>query len=273
MRGAGERTRTTAAAPGPTLGVVVPTLNEAELLPRLLERLTRGEPRDRADAIVVADGGSDDGTLELVLGELELGRASSESTLELGRAGSSEPARGSLRLISAPRGRGVQLAAGARALGTDVLLFLHADSLPEPGALAALRAAFADPAVGATAMRQRIDRAGAFYRCVETCADLRARLGVVYGDSGLALRRALYDDIGGFRPLPVFEDVDLSRRLRVRTRVRFVGPARLRVSARRWEREGALRCTLRNWMLSVAFLAGADPERLARRYEPSSSIP
>jgi len=233
---------------GATIGVVVPTLNEAELLPRLLERLTSVEDRyDRANAIVVADGGSTDRTVEL--------------------------ARERASVVRGARGRGLQLQAGARELATDVLLFLHADSLPEPGAIKAVRAAFEDPALGVTAMHQRVERDGAFYRCVETCADLRTRLGVVYGDCGLAVRRELYEAVGGFRPLPLFEDVDLSRRLRRRASVRLVRGAHLRISARRWESEGALRCTLRNWMLSIAFLFGSDPERLARRYAPSSRTP
>jgi rSAM/selenodomain-associated transferase 2 len=231
---------------GPTLGVVVPTLDEEGELPALLERLLAGglDPADRADQVVVADGGSADRTRAIAL----------EHGAEL---------------ASAPRGRGAQLAAGAALVSSDVLLFLHADTRPEPGALARLRAAFGDPQLVCSAMQQRIDARGAFYRLVERCADARVRVaGLVYGDSGLAVRRAAYQKSGGFRPLPIFEDLDLSRRLQPIARPRLIEGAVLRVSARRWQREGALRATLRNWILSAAYAAGASPERLQRHYAP-----
>ena len=197
---------------------------------------------DRPERIVVVDGGSRDGTQRVAH--------------EHGAV-----------VIEAPRGRGAQLAAGARALDTELLLFLHADCVPAPGALGRLRAAFADPRLAACAFEQEIDATGLFYRMVERCADLRVRwLGMVYGDSGLCVRRSVYADVGGFRPLPLFEDVDLSRRLRAVTRPRLLSGARLVVSARRWKREGALRATVQNWMLSCAYAAGADPGRLARLY-------
>jgi rSAM/selenodomain-associated transferase 2 len=229
-----------------TLAVIVPTLDEALALPRLLERIAPApgaQARDRADLVIVADGGSRDATGAIA-------------------------ARLGATVADAPRGRGTQLAAGARLAACDVLLFLHADSLPAPGALARVRAAFADPACEATAMRQRIEARGVFYRCVERSADFRSRRGWVWGDSGLAVRRRLYEAVGGFADLAVFEDVDLSRRLRARTRVRWLADAELCVSPRRWQKEGALRCTLRNWMLSGAFFLGVDPRRLARHYMP-----
>lgn len=229
------------------IGVVVPTLDEAAHLPRLLARLqgAGSNGSDRADEVVVADGGSGDGTRELAQ--------------SLGA-----------RVIAAPRGRGAQLAAGVEHVAAEVLLFLHADCVPEPGALAVLRRAFADPALGASAMRQRIAAEGAFYRLVESAANARARRGMVLGDSGLAIRRELYHALGGFRPVGLFEDVDFSRRLRRRCRVKVLGGAGLSVSARRWQREGALRCTLRNWMLRLMYEAGIGPERLARLYPPHS---
>jgi rSAM/selenodomain-associated transferase 2 len=223
------------------LGVVIPTLDEEQALAILLPRLAEADAPER---VVVADGGSRDGTEHVA-------RAHGAT------------------FLAAPRGRGTQLAAGARALDTELLLFLHADCVPAAGALARLRAAFADPALQAGALEQQVLAEGLFYRLVERCADLRVRrLGLVYGDSGLCVRRTVYEAVGGFRPLSLFEDVDLSRRLRGAARPRLVRGARLGVSARRWKREGALRATLRNWMLSIAYAAGANPERLARLYPP-----
>jgi rSAM/selenodomain-associated transferase 2 len=227
----------------PSLAVVVPTLNEREALPALVASLgAEGGP----DELVVVDGGSDDGTQELA-------RALGASVL------------------ASPCGRGAQLARGARAARSELLLFLHADMRVAPGALAAVRAAFRDPGVVASGLCQRVAAPGAFSRLVERAADARVRLGRVYGDSGLAVRRSAYDAVGGFREdLPLFEDLELSRRLRRAGRIVLVD-ATLEVSGRRWRSEGALRCTLRNWALTAAWSLGVDPARLVRYYPPYSA--
>jgi rSAM/selenodomain-associated transferase 2 len=231
----------------PTLGVVVPTLDESERIAALLERLL--DPRRGADAVervVVSDGGSRDATRELAR-------------------------RFGARVLEGPRGRGAQLAAGARELGTDVLIFLHADCMPEDGAIERVRVAFEDQRLTVAAMHQRVDAHGVFFRCVEAAADRRvAWLGVVYGDSALCVRRDAYEGCGGFREVPLFEDVELSRRLRSVARPRLIAGARVLVSARRWRTEGALRATLRNWMLLAAYSLGVAPQRLTRFY-PSPS--
>ena len=236
-----------------SLGVVIPTLDEDDVLAQLLQRLlprARGqaEREDGADRVVVADGGSRD------------------RTLSVAREHAAE-------WVTAPPGRGQQMAAGAALLDSDVLVFLHADCVPAPGAIREVRRAFEDERVHACALRQRVDSARAFYRWIEACADGRVRwLGMVYGDSGLCVRRSSYERVGGFRPLPVFEDVDLSRRLRALGRPKLLS-SQLVVSARRWQREGALRATLRNWMLVGAYKAGMSPQRLARFYRPHSRPP
>lgn len=234
----------------PRLSVVVPTLNEAQPLPRLLARLTDPDRphQDRADEVVISDGGSHDGTVLLA----------------------QEAAAAGVRLVSGPAGRGVQLALGADVAEGDLLLFLHADCVPEPGALALLRTAFEDPTLCAAAMSQRIAASGRFYRWVERAADARSLRGRVMGDSGLTVRREAYRAAGGFQGLPLFEDLDLSRRLREQGRVSLVRGAVLEVSPRRWQREGPLRCTLRNWMLRILYTLGVAPERLLRMYPPQS---
>lgn len=179
-------------------------------------------------------------------------------------------------MLQVGRGRGVQLRAAAAALleaDMDVLLFLHADSIPRIGSVAAVRAAFASTepkAVRASAMRQVIEAEGRMFRWIERAANARSRRGMVYGDSGLALRADLYRESGGFAEIPLFEDVDLSKRIRRRTRIELVETATLVISARRWRDEGLLRSSVRNWILRGMYECGVSPERLVRLYRPFS---
>jgi len=242
-----EPGRGTLASGGPSLSVVVPTWNERERLPALLDSLGffPGGARtdDVPDEVLITDGASTDGTRELAR------------------------ARGA-RTVTGARGRGAQLARGAREARGEVLWFLHADVVVRAGSVAALRRAFADRALRACGVRQCIDDGAPIYRLIERAANRRVRLGRVYGDSGLAVRREEYEAVGGFRPLPVFEDLDLSRRLRRRGRIRLVDGAEACVSSRRWAREGPLRRTVKNWILTGAYTLGVAPERLARYYRP-----
>jgi hypothetical protein len=147
------------------------------------------------------------------------------------------------------------------------LAFLHADSLPRPGALAALRRIFDDPEVVACGMVQEIEATRGVYRAIERASSFRVRrLGQVYGDAGLTVRRRAYRAAGGYADQPVFEDLDLCRRLGALGRVVLADDARLAVSARRWEAEGVVRATARNWLLTLAWLLGVEPHRLARHY-------
>ncbi|NIP61193.1 MAG: glycosyltransferase, partial [Gemmatimonadetes bacterium] len=226
----------------PNLGVVVPTLNEADRLPLLLADLAR---LPVAHTTVVADGGSTDGTRDLAL-------------------------RRGARVVEAPRGRGVQLNAGARAVGeAPWLLFLHADvrlSAEAGEALAAWlrrgdreRAAF---------FRFGLEGDDWFWRFLEFGQRLRERIyGLVYGDQGLVVSRELFHDVGGYPEIPLMEDVEILRRLRRRVRVERL-PATLRASPRRYEREGRCYGWLRNAALVSLYLAGVGPERLAAWYGP-----
>jgi len=229
-----------ADASRPRLSVIVPTWNECECLPTLAAALAA---QFVAHEWLVVDGGSEDGTA-----------ARAEC---LGAT-----------VVRAPRGRGQQLARGAELARGELLLFLHADASLGAGALDALCAAFDDPNLDAAGMHQVIDHPARFYRWVERAADARVRRGWVYGDSALCVRRAAYEAAGGFRPVPLFEDLDLSRRLRSRGRITLVREATVVCSPRRWEREGRLRRTLKNWILTGLWFSGVAPERLARFYAP-----
>jgi hypothetical protein len=154
-----------------------------------------------------------------------------------------------------------------------MLCFLHADvRLPEP-ARRELERLVESQASGAFAFRFRIDAPGWRYRFIEFGAHIRVRLfRLPYGDQGLIVSRAIYDAAGGYRDLPLMEDVALVDALRA---VTVVGALRapLPVSARRWERDGPLTRMLRNWQLMLAYRLGTSPHQLAARYRPHGDSP
>jgi rSAM/selenodomain-associated transferase 2 len=218
----------------PTLSVVILALNEEPFVASAVRSV-----RDDAEVIVV-DGGSADGT-------------------------GAEAAAAGATVIASERGRGAQLAAGARAAGGEWLVFLHADTRLEAGWADALRTL--PPRVVGGAFRFALDPSRPAYRWLEAGVALRCRLfRLPYGDQGLFARREAYSRIGGFRPLPLMEDVDFVRRLRRAGPLAF--PAvRAFTSARRFERRGMLATSLRNLWLLGLYSAGQTPARLARLYE------
>jgi rSAM/selenodomain-associated transferase 2 len=221
------------------VSVVVPTLNEAAVLGRTLAALPEG-----LSEVVVADGGSTDGTPDIAR------------------------AHGARVTVSAP-GRGPQMNAGAVAAKGEVLLFLHADTVLPPDAAARIGAALADPTAVAGAFLLGIDSTDPRLGMIARAANLRTRItGAPYGDQALFVRRGAFEAAGGFPDVPIMEDVALGRALKRVGRVVLV-PARVRTSARRWERDGVARTTLRNAVLISLYLLGVAPARLARWYRPS----
>jgi rSAM/selenodomain-associated transferase 2 len=168
------------------VSIVIPTLNEADRLPQLLAVLA--SELDLRE-IIVADGGSDDGT-QLV-------------ALQLGA-----------QVISTEPGRGRALREGAAAASGDILLFLHADSIFLPGGLAAIvRALHRDQRVVGGNFRVVFDVDTPFARRLAAVYAWMRRFALYYGDSGIFVRRKVYDEIGGIKPMPLMEDYDFVRRL------------------------------------------------------------
>jgi len=217
------------------MAIVMPTLNEAATLKRLLPAALAA-----ADEVVVSDGGSSDGTLEVARG--------------LGA-----------RTVSGAPGRGGQLNRGAAAVAAEVLLFLHADTaLPPEGALA-VRAAVARGAVGgAFCLRFDVDRP--LLRLGARLINLRTRLRFPpLGDQAQFVRRDVFLRMQGFREWPILEDVDFARRLRKQGRTVLI-EARVTTAARRFVELGIVRTVATNWLIWTLFLLGVSPHRLARLY-------
>jgi rSAM/selenodomain-associated transferase 2 len=222
------------------LSVVVPVLDEAERIGRQLAALrsTAG-----IDEVVVVDGGSSDGTVDLVR---------------------REPG---VRLIAAPRGRGTQLNAGARAAAGDVLLFLHADVSLPPDAATWVARVLADPVVVAGAFRVLTiaDDGPGWLGPLLRLADLRSRVTrLPYGDQAVFVRRDVFERVGGFPDQPLMEDVELARRLRRVGTIRTV-PGVVRVSGRRFL-ANPIRALVAMRVFPLLYRLGVSPARLARLY-------
>lgn len=222
-----------------TLDIVIPCLNAADRLPATLATLAALGPAVR---VIVADGGStDDGAA--------LARAAGAMVIE------------------APRGRGPQLAAGAAAGRAPWILFLHADTRLGPGWRSAVQRHVADSANRERAgyFRLRFDSPSPLARRWERAVAWRSRaLGLPYGDQGLLIGRSFYEHLGGIRPLPLMEDVDLVRRIGRRRLVALGADAV--TSAERYERDGWLLRSARNLTCLSLYVAGVPPRLIRRLY-------
>jgi len=223
----------------PRLSIVVPALNEAANLARLLPDLVVREPRAE---VLVVDGGSDD-----------------DSRAVVARVPS-------VRWLWGPRGRARQMNAGARAAQGEVFLFLHADTSLPPGAGAAILDALGDAGVVGGRFDVRLDSRRPLLRAVAWLMNRRSRLtGISTGDQGIFVRRAAFDALGGYPDIPLMEDVELTRRLKRCGRLAALS-LRVTTSARKWEDEGVVRTIVLMWTLRLLYALGVSPARLHRRY-------
>ncbi len=226
------------------LSIVIPALNAAGSLAATLAALsaeigTGGVPG--GVEVIVVDGGSGDGTAGIAR-----------------QAG--------VRVVTAARGRGVQLAAGAKVASGRWLLFLHADTRLAPGWAQAVHRFMAGPNHDRAAVfRFALDDDAPAARRVEILVRWRCRLlALPYGDQGLLIARGFFDAIGGFRPLPLYEDVDIVRR---------IGRARLTMlehravtSAERYRRSGYVLRPARNLFCLTLYYLGVPSTVLQRLY-------
>jgi rSAM/selenodomain-associated transferase 2 len=220
------------------LSVIIPTLNEESVLAATLESVRRAA---RGCEILVVDGGSHDRTLDV--------------------AGATP----GVHTLSGPRGRGPQMNVGAAAASGDVFLFLHADTHLPPDAGRLVASVLVDPRVAGGSFFLGFDSDHPILWLSSIASRLNVRWAT-FGDQAFFFRRTVFEQVGGFAPLPLFEDVDLQARVRrVGRCVKIQRP--VTSSARRFLRVGVIRQQARNAFLLAAYHLGVSPFRLAAWYE------
>jgi rSAM/selenodomain-associated transferase 2 len=221
-----------------SLSIIIPVLDESAGIAATLMALA--PYRTRGCELIVVDGGSRDGTLDLASPLAD-------------------------RVLIAPRGRAAQMNAGAAVARGDVLVFLHADTKLPANADVLIRDSLAHSSRVWGRFDVRFDQDG-IMPLIAVMMNLRSRLsGIATGDQAIFVTRAAFDAIGGFPAQPLMEDIAFSARIRRISRPAYIR-ARVTTSARRWQKHGILRTVFLMWRLRMAYFLGADPANLARQY-------
>jgi rSAM/selenodomain-associated transferase 2 len=220
-----------------TIAVVVPILNEAKSLPELLQMLETL----KADEVMMVDGGSTDGSDQLLISSR-------------------------FKWIKSEPGRALQMNSGAGRCQSDVLLFLHADTEMPFDALTHLRDAMQNLNIVGGRFDVRLSGTRPAFRMIEWFINIRSRLTrISTGDQCQFVRRDIFELMNGFPNQPLMEDVEFSKRLKQRGRVACLRD-KVTTSSRRWEQFGMIRTIVLMWKLRFLYWAGVSSERLARIY-------
>lgn len=222
--------------------VIIPVLNEASLINGTIDHLRALDGGESLEIIVV-DGDQGGGTVRTIT-------------------------RKDVKQTSSPRGRGRQMNEGAALATGNILLFLHVDTRPPRDALGLIRSTMENNRYVAGSFDLGIESSQPIFRIIERAASLRSRITrIPFGDQGIFIRKDYFMQVGGYREIPVMEDVEIMDRIKKRGDRIYIIPRRVSTASRRWEQEGIVWCTLRNWMLQILYFLGISPYKLARFYK------
>jgi rSAM/selenodomain-associated transferase 2 len=225
----------------PGISVIIPVWNESSIINETVKNIF-ALPYEGDFEVIVVDGSPEGRTINVIQER-------------------------NVKKFIAEKGRPKQMNTGALHAGGEILLFLHADTSLPLNALESISRVMENGEVVAGAFDLGIRSGRPVFRLIENAASLRSRITrIPYGDQAIFIRKDYFHATGGFREIPLMEDVELMRRIRKAGDRISIIPERVRTSPRRWEKEGVLFCTLRNWTLITLYLLGVPPEKLARFY-------
>jgi len=219
------------------ISIIIPTYNEEKRISDVLECIHKYD-----EEIIIADGGSDDNTLEIA-GRFER-----------------------VRILKTEKGRAHQMNRAARIAKGNILLFLHADCIPEHDSLAKITACINSGYAGGC-LSQRISSRKRIYRLIERSGNLRAKLsGIFYGDQAIFVKRDVFLSLGGFDDVDIFEDVLFSQKLRKSGKTAVL-EKKVYTCSRRWQKQGIIKTTAINWLVTLGFIFGVSPQILKKVYQ------
>lgn len=223
------------------LSIIIPVLNEAYIINRSLSHLQSLNFNGKFEVIVV-DGDKTGNTLREITAPC-------------------------VKKVLAPRGRAAQMNKGAKVANGGLLLFLHADTLLAPNALQKIVQACGPHDIAGGAFSLGINSDRNVFRIIEKAVSVRTRLTrIPYGDQAFFIKKTVFQKLGGFKEIPLMEDVEFMRRLKLSGGKITILPEKAMTSARRWQRDGVAYCTVRNWLLITLYLAGVSPQKLVKFY-------
>jgi rSAM/selenodomain-associated transferase 2 len=226
----------------PNFSIIIPVLHETERINDLIGQLRQVDPEKRSEIIVV-DGAPEKDTLQAIQDDKVIG-------------------------ISSEKGRAKQMNAGASIAKGEVLIFLHADTELPSRALKKIEAVIEKRGLMAGAFDLGIQSNQLIFKVIAFLGSLRSRLNrIPYGDQAIFLRRKYFNNVGGYKEIPLMEDVELMRRIKRMGGKVWILNDRVMTSPRRWEEEGLVFCILRNWTLQILYFLGVSPHKLVNFYK------
>lgn len=220
----------------------MPVFQEEERINALIEYLNHLDPHKDIEIIVV-DGAREKNTLKAI---------QSNHVIK----------------ISSEKGRAKQMNVGASAAKGEILIFLHADTELPVYAFQRIQYLTEQREYVGGAFDLGIKSDKFIFKMIGTLSSLRSRLNrIPFGDQAIFIRREYFNQIGGYKEIPIMEDVELMRRIKKSRKKIWIFYGRVMTSPRRWEKEGVMYCTLRNWTLQALYFLGMSPDWLAKFYE------